>query len=550
MKASLVRLREQYHAVAIQTALSGMVKGMFDSFTFDSRGALVRNESTAGPTDPDASAVGSNGQILYAAERENLTRDPTSTVSPSGSRILGGPLDGARWTTDVLSIIPRRQARPQLASLGVDFLGAWLDQILGDEGVMAGSISRGGTASQETREIDTKNEGLHYDVAAGSTGYLLVWTQDSGLYARRFLPNGLAVDAERMVIRAAGVASRSEISAVWNGTRFFIAWAEGGEIVGAFLDPDGAVSPPQNLTTGNIASAPSRANPHLAWNGREFLLVWDAFSYCPGICGVGLQPSHAARLSADGRRLDDTSLVLSNRMSGQRVASNGRDFLVTSEEEGGAIARLVRSDGNGIAADPPIRLADYWALTDVARAGDGFVVAVRYGDRAMASWIGTVHIAAGGDVTSRMYVESGSGGIFERPAIAVNATGDVLIVESDVPPAVGSQRLRSYLESEMRPLPAIPAPPIVTSATIVPDGIRVSWRQPSGVVSGYVIEARRPGTSYFFPVALAPAEATSFFIAQYGADTVRIRAWNVAGLSEPSAEIGMTSPLRGRAIRH
>ena len=60
----------------------------------------------------------------------------------------------------------------------------------------------------------------------------------------------------------------------------------------------------------------------------------------------------------------------------------------------------------------------------------------------------------------------------------------------------------------------------------------------SGVVSGYVIEARRPGTSYFFPVALAPAEATSFFIAQYGADTVRVRAWNVAGLSEPSAEIG------------
>ena len=242
--------------------------------------------------------------------------------------------------------------------------------------------------------------------------------------------------------------------------------------------------------------------------------------------------------------------MLSNSAGAQRVVSNGRDFLVTLDEWRGAIARLVRSDANGLAAGPAIRLGDYAAMTDVARRGDGFVAAVRYADRAMASWIGTVHISAGGEVTSRMFVESGTGFIPDRPAIAMNPMGDVLVVVSEVPAATGSQRLRSYRESEMRPFPDIPAPPLVTFATRGLNSIRVSWRPPPGMVNGYVIEVRRAGTTDFFTAALAPAEATSFLIGQYGIDTVRVRAWNVAGLSEPSNSAIVTLPPRGRAIRH
>jgi hypothetical protein len=163
---------------------------------------------------------------------------------------------------------------------------------------------------------------------------------------------GSVVDPTGISISSAA-GSQSGPAVAWNGTDFLVVWNDirsGTEydIYGAGVGGDGTVAQPDGILIS--ISANGQTAPAVAWNGTHFLVVWvDAR---PGNRGI-----YGARVDGAGTVLDPAGILITTEQFFQTspaVAWNGTNFLVVWAGFGGGESDIygARVDGAGTVLDP------------------------------------------------------------------------------------------------------------------------------------------------------------------------------------------------------
>jgi hypothetical protein len=112
-----------------------------------------------------------------------------------------------------------------------------------------------------------------------------------------------------------------------------------------------------------------------------------------------------------------------------------------------------------------------------------------------------------------------------------------------------SARARGYFTNEMSPMPPPPSAPVDVSVVKGQYNLTVTWRASSTDESGFLIESRAPHSSNFGFVLAVPANTRSATIYSSQVDSIRVRAFNAGGVSDPSGAVPVTAPRR-RATGH
>lgn len=218
-----------------------------------------------------------------------------------------------------------------------------------------GATASGSTLQRKSSAILSIASPRQFDpaVASSGTNLLTVWSEASGVYARRNALDGRAVDASPIRL-----TDRAEyVSVVFDGAGYVVAWSNGRELITRRIAVSGGLA----ATGGARVTLDTAAPLALASDGDVTLLTWASSD------GV-----KAARLGKNATLADTIPLTLTSdsTISALSVApSGGGDFLVAwgntfFTEHGGMnpvnvlAARVTRSllnlDPNGfeIAATP------------------------------------------------------------------------------------------------------------------------------------------------------------------------------------------------------
>ena len=449
------------------------------------------------------------------------------------------------------------QTRPRLVSHGRTFFMTWLEQGNGETNIATAVVNQDGAASDATSTWPTSDVYAYPRVATNGQIDLLVWSDNGAkprIWGRRFQTNGTPIDAAPFIIRDGGTFAGSVAS---DGDRFLVVWPEFRAIVGAFVSAEGSVTPIASPLATEINPGNLLANPELAWNGREFLLVWDGYLYngCSAarLCGPG-PDARAARLSRDGVRIDATPLVLANDVTSTHVASDGNGFLVVvTPYRGGRhvplLGRYVHVQQDSLVADAPIPIFEWLVdFTDgVSFDGTDFVVAFRYAF-GLQSWLGSAHVMANQTVVNRRFLSVSPTDVpLETPGIASNPPGATLIALSEST-GDGAIRIRTYFDSELLPSLAPLSAPIITSAIFTRRTVALSWTA-SASAQGYQIEAS-DANGVFYTVAFVTNVTSAIVGSSFDVVAVRVTAFGAAGVSAPSATANVAASPRRRTVSH
>ena len=166
-------------------------------------------------------------------------------------------------------------------------------------------------------------------VAFDGTNWLVVWEEGDELtdiYGARLTSQGAIIDSIGIPISS---ASRYQCfpEVLFNGEKYFIVWEDyrnGGapNIYGCRMNPDGNV-----LDTGGISISFSYScGPHLAFDGTNYLVVWEDQRY-----GSLYSDIYGARVSQSGVVLDPGGFPISIAGYWQirpAVAFDGANYLV------------------------------------------------------------------------------------------------------------------------------------------------------------------------------------------------------------------------------
>jgi len=139
------------------------------------------------------------------------------------------------------------------------------------------------------------------------------------------------LDTNNAIVPAPG--SQTEAAVGFDGTNFLVVWQDqrGGhssDILGARLTQDGALLDPNGLVITQAAY--DQRNPALAFDGTNFLVVWDDYrrGHAYDIYGT--------RVTTGGAILDPAGILVTQANNDQRdpdVAFDGTSFLVVWEDE-------------------------------------------------------------------------------------------------------------------------------------------------------------------------------------------------------------------------
>jgi hypothetical protein len=325
-------------------------------------------------------------------------------------------------------------------------------------------------------------------VPAGATSgrnNAVVWNEYDGLYAGRLSLDGQLLDGRGIRV---GNRAAAEPRIVYDGTNYVIGWIELNATMtvsavkvarmspdsGALLDPDGIVvastifalsvsltpgssstliawSESRQVTANTVsrdgtlglpvvvtpADTTSRGNLTSAWNGHEWLVVWEDLMPSSTIIadpgGAYDTRIFASRLSPSLILLDPRPIVVSNALNDSRpvVASNGDNFLIVWSHAGdappyyGVVAQRVSSDGSLLAQTGGIRLANGNAKSvvwdglqyDVALSSHAFNGTVMPYD------LFVTHVAATGPIESLNPLAVITGTIDPSASLLVTGTG-------------------------------------------------------------------------------------------------------------------------------
>jgi hypothetical protein len=151
------------------------------------------------------------------------------------------------------------------------------------------------------------------------------------LGVEQFPDNGeFLLDTNNAMVPAPG--SQTEAAVGYDGTNFLVVWQDqrGGnysDICGARVTPDGTVLDPMGFVISQAAY--DQRNPALAFDGANFLVVWDDYrrGHAYDIYGT--------RVTTGGAVLDAFGIIISDAMNDQQcpaVAFDSANFLVVWQD--------------------------------------------------------------------------------------------------------------------------------------------------------------------------------------------------------------------------
>jgi hypothetical protein len=408
-------------------------------------------------------------------------------VWSDGADIVGRrvALDGEVVDDDpiVVSSAANNQWRPSVAWNGVNFLVVWEDYRQGSDATIFGArvAADGSVLDPQGFAVTAAVRQYEPRIAWNGTNHLVVWTNYSGSFqdiaGARVSTSGQVLDSTPIAISSAALG-QSNPHVAWDGQRYLVTWDDnrtfdkldvyGARVAsdGTLVDGTGVEIAPARSGNGVAAagdffilahgktpsefapfdfdvfatrisggltiffgsrlvsrSATVQRNPALAFDGTNYLAVWDEI----GRDGKGDSDIVAAALSKSTGALDGTGLEVAETSGEQTepaVAWNGDVFLAVwqtrqSGDDSDVEGALIGPDGS--VGDPfSISVAgDDQTSPVVASDGSGFLVA-------WADWRSGVHsqvfgtlVSAAGVVSSPTGTPLSSGSQSEwEPALA------------------------------------------------------------------------------------------------------------------------------------
>ncbi|MFL5351917.1 hypothetical protein [Archangium sp.] len=360
-----------------------------DGTVLDSPGFII--SSAFG--DQREPSVGRMGEQMWVVWED--TRRGDSDIF--GTRVLDATVldrDGI-----ALSTASGMQHEARVASAGDRAFVLWTDERSGEHSRIRGTrLTADGTVINRAGfpvsagDFDREE---HANIACGSVQCFVAYQspslveEASGFPRSRFVlgtrltRSSGALDSPALELSTAAPAQHFPAVA-WGDGGFLVVWQEfrnldGPTLVAARMLPDGRVLDRPGI---ELPSAPGSSKPAVAFDGREFLVVWQE----PHPRGEDIR---GARVSASGRLLDRSSIPISTarvrQLSPSVAGGDGRFFVAWEDTRDGALDDLrftifgarVRGDGrvmdaSGIRLAPPSR---FGMDPDVVHMGDRFLVA-------------------------------------------------------------------------------------------------------------------------------------------------------------------------------
>ncbi|MDH3298829.1 MAG: hypothetical protein OEM96_11195, partial [Gemmatimonadota bacterium] len=193
------------------------------------------------------------------------------------------------------------------------------------------------------------------------------------------------------------IGNQEDVDIAAGGSGFLVVWTDmrtsynnfqgldqnGRDVYAALLDANGAMIG----TTPIIISQDvgSQQEPEVAWNGQNWLVIWE-HEVSSGNGTAATKMVYGARVAPDGTLLDTPSAIVeapqvAGNMTVMEVVANGSDWLVAGQADTGGGLRGVRVAADGTVLDTtPVLLApgtgtQYGSVTIVSAQGEYLLVA-------------------------------------------------------------------------------------------------------------------------------------------------------------------------------
>ncbi|WP_309894624.1 Ig-like domain-containing protein [Archangium sp.] len=294
-------------------------------------------------------AVAHNGTNFLVVWQD--TRNGAANADIYGARVSSA---GVLNETNGIAIsnASGNQAFPSVANNGTSFMVAWHDLRSGNPysiyKIYAARVNSAGTVGDTNGIIITNNTGGMNSqslpaLAFDGTNFLVVWQDNRfgstfdkaagnfDIYGARVNTSGGVVDANGLRLSTAANRQASP-SVAYNGTNFLVVWEDyragsDSDIYGARVNASGGV-----LDTSGIAISDEPGNqlsPVVSNNGTSFLVVWQDFR------GGNFSDIYGARVSATGGVLDTSGIAIStaaNHQAAPALDFDGTNFLVVWQD--------------------------------------------------------------------------------------------------------------------------------------------------------------------------------------------------------------------------
>jgi hypothetical protein len=320
-------------------------------------GAVLDASGIAISTAPNrqaAPAVADNGTDFLVVW-EDARNGTTSDIYGARVNASGAVLDASGIA---LSTGTNNQTAPAVANNGTDFLVVWQDtrngasnaDIFGTRVSAAGAVlNAGGIAISNA----SGNQAFP-SVANNGTSFMVAWHDlRSGnpysiykIYGARVSATGSVSDTNGISItpNTNGMNAQSLPALAFDGTSFLVVWQDNRfgstfekaagnfDIYGARVNTTGGVTDPNGILISTAANR--QASPSVAYNGTNFLVVWEDYR-----AGSG-SDIYGARVNASGGVLDTSGIAISDEPGNQLspvVSNNGTSFLVAWQDFRGGL---------------------------------------------------------------------------------------------------------------------------------------------------------------------------------------------------------------------
>ena len=455
------------------------------------------------------------------------------------------------------------QILPVVTGNGSGFTAAWIEAVQGHNTIGWRVVSGAGEPIEGAGGALDQTYVQSMAIAHSPSETLIVWITNAKVYAERVSSLGAPLN---MIAVTSGNAYASDVAVAWNGSRYFVVWSNGYQLVGSLIAPDGSSTPPRPFfgeppVIGQPAPANFELAPDVAWDGRNFIIV---FGEAPNIpCNLSACPSpspsfghfRVMRVSADGDAIDSSPLIINGTHVRAHVASSGAESLIALDGIS-EVSAIVARDEIGLTLGAETPLFPWYRDVSSAVAWDGtsYTVGWRYlGADPGPSWLGAAHVTQLGLPFDYRVTASGGalpfGGTttWGRPSIAVNEAGITAFAISEAAGASSLARARLYLASELAPAPAAPSAPRNAVSYFGGNTARIDW-QDSETPAGFVLEWSWDfGKTWGLYKSLA-GDARTTTVTAYIGNLFRVRAFGPGGVSDgPITSIG--SMQRRRAER-
>ncbi len=301
----------------------------------DTNGFLIV-AATSDQSKPAVAYDGSNFLVVWQDFRNSFFSDIYGTrvtsdgiVLDSGGFVISG--DTNMQSNPALAI-------GRSASGHAEFLVVWDDSRINFMADLYGArvTSQGTVLDPEGILIAAMPDYQVYpDVTYDEENYLVVWWDAGGhgdIFATRVTSEGEILDPNGIVIRADGTTQMLP-AITFNGTNSLPVWQDNREgvddfnIYGTRVNHQGSVLDPNSILISTAASI--QQLPKATFGENDFLIVWEEKRLGSDFDIYG------ARVNTQGTILDSISIAISNSANLQRlpsVAFNGRNFLTVWEE--------------------------------------------------------------------------------------------------------------------------------------------------------------------------------------------------------------------------